>query len=76
MLHCKADPDGVPVCRNKLTPLMLAASRGHVTIVRRLLEARADTSRDCRGRTALSVATNSGFDQVVQALTAVEVSKT
>lgn len=64
-----------PMGRQRVTPLMMAAIRGHAALVRLLLAHGADpASRDDKGRTALDLATKKGHADVAQALSAAVAS--
>jgi ankyrin repeat protein len=55
--------------KDKWTALMLAAAKGHVGVVRLLVEAKADLNvQDKRGRTALTVAIRSRSNEVAKML--------
>ncbi|MCU0534960.1 MAG: ankyrin repeat domain-containing protein [Hydrococcus sp. Prado102] len=58
-----------------ITPLMLAASKGHINVVRVLLDRQANLQlRDCFGRDAMSLACIKGHLEVVRALIQAGVS--
>lgn len=64
-----------PMGRQRITPLMIAAIRGHVDLVRLLLAHGADPrSQDGKGRTALTLATTKGHADVAQVLSAAMAS--
>jgi ankyrin repeat protein len=62
--HCVCSAGGI-------TPLMWAADRGHIDVVRALLAAGADaTAEDDQGDTALDYATSCAHDDIAQLLRA------
>jgi ankyrin repeat protein len=69
LLLAKADPSGQTNDDPKRTALILAASYGHVSIVRQLLDANANVAiADRFGSTALHCAAHGGFRDVVELL--------
>jgi ankyrin repeat protein len=61
-----ADPDAKDL--NGMTPLMIAAENGHVSIVEALLEDRADKYIELEGYTALNMAKDGEHSEVIRIL--------
>ncbi len=53
---------------SKWTPLMWAASAGHLSIIKELLSAEADVNATAKGATALTLAQKAGHERVVELL--------
>jgi len=69
LLAHRADPNIVPKDNSGLTALMAAAYRGHIDVIRVLLDHGADVSiKDQQGKTALLWAEAQGHADVAQVL--------
>jgi len=66
LLNAKADPN---ICTegDQKSPLMMASQMGHVSIIKKLLQAEADINKeDSEGHTAFQIAMTNGMDEVLE----------
>ena len=66
LLNANADPN---ICteEDKKSPLMIASQMGHISIIKKLLQAEADINKeDSEGHTAFQIAMTNGMDEVLE----------